>query len=145
MPHCPKCKREITDENTYCPDCGTRLVMSLPVESSSNDDSVDAILLLKANNSLQAELLASALEEEGIPFLAKGLGIVDGLGGVGGGDVMSGAFSSPRAVEIWVNPRDLDRAKELMAAQSGSELGEDESVESSEENSDSGSNRPKKG
>jgi hypothetical protein len=129
MPYCPQCKREIDDDTVVCPECKTQLTMGSSVESSVDDDTADAVLLLKADSSLQAELLVAALDEEGIPYLAKGLGITDGLGGVGGGDVLSGAFSSPHAVEIWVNPSDLPRAKEVLVEQTGAELEEDETTE----------------
>lgn len=128
MPYCPDCEYEYESGTTVCPDCGARLIEGTmpPIE---HDDNVDAVLLLETDNVLQAEFLAGALEEQGIPYVARGLGVTDGLGGSAGMDVKQGAFSSPGPKRIWVNPTDYDHAKELLESLDGIELDEGEEMD----------------
>jgi hypothetical protein len=128
MSYCSQCKRDIDSDAANCPDCGMPLVMGLAAESSVDEDDVDAVLLLRAENKLHADLLVSALEDQDIPCLVKGLGITDGLGGAGSGAVPYGVFSSPRAIEIYVSDHDFDRAKEVMDSLQGSELAENDEL-----------------
>ncbi len=128
MPYCPQCKLDIDRDVANCPGCGMPLGMGPLTESSVDEDEADAILLLRAENKLHADLLVSALEDQDIPCLVKGLGITDGLGGAGSGDVPYGVFSSPRAIEIYVSDHDFDRAKEVMDSLQGSELAENDEL-----------------
>ena len=133
MPYCPECKYEYESGTKICPDCGAPLVEgSLPEEEVNPDDDVDAVLLLETENTLRAEFLVGALEQEGIPYVARGLGLTDSLGGAVGGDVSHGAFSSPRPASVRVNPRDYDRAKALLDSLEGEELEEGESTDEGE-------------
>ena len=133
MPYCPECLMEYNEGVTMCSDCGSKLLPGSPPSPIANpDDDVDAVLLLKADNRLQAEFLMSALTEEGIPFVAKGMGIIDGLGGAGGDSALHGAFSSQRAVEIYVNAGDFERAKEILDSLGGSELVEGQELDDNE-------------
>lgn len=129
MPYCPKCLMEYTEESEVCPDCQVRVLPGLPPEKTDNpDDEVNAVSLLKAESVMQAKFLAAALDDAGIPYVARGLGIADSLGGSSGGSVAFGAYSSPRGAEIFVNPSDLAAAQQVLDSVSGSELPEDQDV-----------------
>jgi hypothetical protein len=131
MPYCPDCLIEYLESIEVCPDCGAKLLPGSPPEKTDNpDDEIDAVLLLKAECVMQAKFLAAALEDAGIPFVARGLGITDSLGGSAGGDVACGAYSSPGAPEVYVNPSDLAAAQKVLDSVSGSELPEDQDIDS---------------
>ena len=66
------------------------------------DDKIDAVLLLKAETVMQAMFVAAALDDAGIPYVARGLGITDSLGGSAGGNVPFGAQSSPRSARKYM-------------------------------------------
>ncbi len=140
MPYCPDCLMEYRDGVDICSDCGAKLVPgSLPKSVENPDDQIDAVLLLKADSVMQAKFLADALDAAGIPYVARGLGITDSLGGSVGGDVAFGVYSSPRGPEIFVNPNDLAAARELLESIRGSELTEDQDTGDDSGNSSSDS------
>jgi hypothetical protein len=129
---------EYIEGNEVCPDCEVRLLPGPPPEKTDNpDDEVDAVLLLKADSVMQAKFLAAALEDAGIPYVARGLGITDSIGGSAGGDVAFGAYSSHRDPEIYVNPSDLAAAQKVLDSVSGSELPEGQDIDSDSESSSS--------
>jgi hypothetical protein len=124
---------EYNEGTEVCHDCDTKLLPGVPPvleEQANPDDEIDAVLLLKADSVMQAKFLAEALDEAGIPYIAKGLGITDSLGGSVGGDVACGAYSSPSAPEVYVNPSDLAAAQEVLESVSGSELSEGQDIDS---------------
>jgi hypothetical protein len=129
MPYCPECLTEYVEGSEVCSDCRVRLLPGLPPEKTDNpDDKVDAVLLLKAENVMQAKFLASALDDADIPYVARGLGITDSIGGSAGGDVAFGAYSSPGDPEIYVNPSDLEAAQKILESVRGGELSEGQDV-----------------
>jgi hypothetical protein len=131
MPYCPECLTEYLEGSEVCSDCQVRLLPGLPPEKTDNpDDQIDSVSLLKAESVMQAKFLVAALEDAGIPYVARGLGITDSLGGSAGGDVAFGAYSSPRGPEVYVNPSDLAAAQKVLDSISGSELSEGQDTDS---------------
>jgi hypothetical protein len=131
MPYCPDCLMEYLDSIDVCPDCGAKLLPGLPPEKTDNpDDEIDAVLLLKAENVMQAKFLAAALDDADIPYVARGIGITDSIGGSAGGDVAFGAYSSHSDPEIYVNPSDLAAAQKVLDSVSGSESSDDQDIDS---------------
>jgi len=82
-------------------------------------DESENVLLLKTGNYMLAQFLIGALDEEEIPYLAKGLGSDDRIGT---GAITHRGFSPPGLAEIFVNPDDYDRAKELLDSLEGEDL-----------------------
>ncbi|MCK4857117.1 MAG: DUF2007 domain-containing protein [candidate division Zixibacteria bacterium] len=115
MPFCPKCKYEYKIGVARCPDCGSDLVEKLAEEpAKATDNDVRAVLLLKTDDRIYAQLMASVLEEAEIPFWSKRL---DGGFGYGvSGAITHLSYDSTGAAEIYVHPDDLTRAQELMDA-----------------------------
>ena len=131
MPYCPECLMQYVEGSEDCPDCQAKLLPGSPPERTDNpDDEIDAVLLLKADNVMQAKFLASALDDADIPYIARGLGITDSIGGSAGGDVAFGAYSSPGDPEIYVNPSDLAAAQKVLDSVSGSEIPEGQDIDS---------------
>ena len=97
------------------------------------DNNVDAVLLLRTENYMTAQFLAGALEEAEIPFVAKRLGLADRLGDSTTGAITHVVYSPPGAAEIYVNPADYARAKEVLDSLEGSELEENEEIDDTEE------------
>ncbi|TFH54709.1 MAG: hypothetical protein E4G91_11140 [Candidatus Zixiibacteriota bacterium] len=142
MPYCPECLMEYIEGSEVCHDCQVRLLPGPPPEKTDKpdnpDDKVDAVLLLKGESVMQAKFLASALDDAKIPYVARGIGITDSLGGSAGGDVAFGAYSSPRGAEIYVNPSDLAAAQKVLDSISGNELSEGQDIDSDSGSSSSG-------
>lgn len=82
-------------------------------------DDVENVLLLKTGNYMLAQFLTGALDEEEIPYLAKGLG---GNDRVGAGAITHRGFNPPGLAEIFVSSDDYDRAKELLDSLEGEDL-----------------------
>lgn len=81
-------------------------------ESVEHNDDQDSVLLHKTNNYLQAQLIVSALEEANIPSLAKRLG--PKLGSMQQGGFSHSLMDGAKPAEIWINPADLDKAKDIL-------------------------------
>lgn len=121
MPYCPKCKSEHEAGVSHCPTCGIRLVDALENHSRRGlDDDVDSVLLLKTIDYLKAHLLAGALEDAGIRFWAKRLGMGGRLGSSGTASIDHVVYDGPKEAEIYVLPRDLEKAQDILRG-----LGED--------------------
>jgi len=122
---------EYIEGSEVCSDCQVRLLPGPPPEKMDNpDDKIDAVLLLKADSVMQAMFVAAALDDAGIPYVARGLGITDSIGGSAGGNVAFGAQSSSHASDIYVNPGDLAAAQKVLDSVSGSELPEGQDIDS---------------
>jgi hypothetical protein len=121
---------EYIEGSEICPDCQTRLLPGPPPEETDNpDDKIDSVLLVKPETVMQAMFVAAALDDAGIPYVARGLGITDSIGGSAGGNVPFGAQSSPRGPDIYVNPSDLAAAQKVLDSVSGSELPEGQDID----------------
>ncbi len=115
MPFCPVCKYEYKPGVEVCPDCGAKLVAELkPERESGADDDVKSVLLLKTDNYLKAELVTGALDEAGISYWAKRLGMGGRLGGMTTGAISHDILDAPKPAEIYVLPDDLAEAKEIV-------------------------------
>lgn len=108
----------------------SELAKEINENTRSDEDDVESVLLVKAESVMQAKFLAAALDNAGIPYVARGLGITDSLGGSAGGDVAFGVYSSPRGPEVYVNPSDLKAAIEVLDSIRGSELSDDQDIDS---------------
>jgi hypothetical protein len=122
---------EYIEGSEVCSDCQVKLLPGPPPERTDNpDDEVDAVLLLQGESVMEAKFLAAALEDAGIPYVARGLGITDALGGSVVGGVAFGAYSSPGGPEIYVNPSDLAAAQKVLDSIRGSEPPDDQDIDS---------------
>ena len=81
-------------------------------KSVEHNEDQDSVLLHKTDNYLQAQLIVSALEEANIPCLAKRLG--SKLGSMQQGGFSHSLMDGAKPAEIWVNPDDLDKAKDIL-------------------------------
>jgi hypothetical protein len=108
---CPSCGAGYTARVVRCNDCDEDLVPRSRIEyellqkETGGDDIGATVPLCQVENRLKAGLLESALEEAGIRFFVKELGIQPGLLNRG----LAGRF------EFVVAEQDLDRAKATVA------------------------------
>jgi hypothetical protein len=93
--------------------------MEVSVTEEHELDDVDNVLVLKTGNYMLAQFLIGALDEEEIPYLAKGLG---GEDRIGAGAITHRGFNPPGLAEIYVSPEDFDRAKELLDSLEGEDF-----------------------
>jgi hypothetical protein len=104
---CPSCGAGYTARVIRCTDCNEELVPRSRVEyevlqkQTGQDDIGATVPLCQVENRLKAALLESGLEEAGIRFFVKELGIQPGLLNRG----LAGRF------EFVVAEQDLERAK----------------------------------
>nr|MBN2276107.1 hypothetical protein [candidate division Zixibacteria bacterium] len=81
MPFCPRCRYEYREGIIKCPDCGEKLVDSLPVESKSDSDYendlddypdyYEWIPLASLSSQYYAEMFIETLRAKGIPAVLK--------------------------------------------------------------------------
>lgn len=115
MPFCPNCRYEYSKDIDECPDCGAALVDKLHDDRPDGaDDDVRSVLLLKTDDYLKAQLVAGALEESGIRYWAKRLGLSGRLGTAVTGAIMHDVLDAPKPAEIYVLPDNLAEAQEIM-------------------------------
>jgi hypothetical protein len=104
--------------------------MEVGVTEEHELDDVDNVLLLKTGNYMLAQFLTGALDEEEIPYLAKGLG---GGDRISGGAITHRGYNPPGLAEIYVNQEDFDRARELLDSLEGEDFedfdGEDDDTD----------------
>jgi hypothetical protein len=117
MPYCPKCNAKYEPGSDHCPVCGGRLEDAPQGRKrKGSSDDVDSVLLLKTVDYLKAHLLAGALENAGIGFWAKRLGMGGRLGSSGTASIDHVVYDGPKPAEIYVLPHDLDKARDILAA-----------------------------
>jgi hypothetical protein len=114
MPFCPNCRYEYKPEVWECPDCGARLVATLPPEGFADDTEEESaqnknlVPLRDLPSGVHAQMLQEALENEGIHSIVKqnpqdiALGFAGVFQGLAGG-----------GVTVWVSETDLQRASEI--------------------------------
>jgi hypothetical protein len=106
---CPTCGAGYTAKASRCRDCDEELVPrswieAKVLEESMKGDSGPTVPLCRVNDRLKAGILESALEEAGIEFYAKEIGVRHGLMDRG----LAGRL------EFYVLRNDLERAKTLL-------------------------------
>lgn len=69
MPFCPSCEYEYEAGVTECPDCGVKLVDTLPAEEEVED--IDWVQLARINSANTAEMVKEALENAEIPVVMR--------------------------------------------------------------------------
>jgi len=113
MPWCPKCRFEYVPQLHACPECKVKLVAELPERPAAEElaygegEGFEQVLLCTVVGEIQAALISNALREAGTPSRQQvrtdpPLGVVYGL-----------AAPMTANYDIWVNRRDLARAREV--------------------------------
>ena len=105
MPFCPKCKYEYKLGIEACPDCGEKLVDSLPGEEWEFGEEVELALLHSTSNLIYVDFLKQALKDNGIPCLLKR----EGPSIYGSGTVPNPFFDT----KIYVPKDKLEEAKRI--------------------------------
>ena len=122
---CPVCESEYEAGITQCPDDGSTLVKRLTSETSAHDPSQAKFgPLYHVGSPAEAEMVNDILTQNGIRSVVKS----------GGADTLSPLLSATsEGAILFVDERDLDRAKEIYASFFGEDttpltggLGEDE-------------------
>ncbi len=119
MPWCPKCRFEYVPQLHACPECKVKLVAELPEEPAAEEPAYgegkgfEPILLCTVLGEIHSELVGNALAEAGIPSRKQErtdppVGVVYGV-----------AAPMAASYEVWVNQRDLERAREVYQAFEG--------------------------
>lgn len=110
MPFCPQCKNEFVEGTTICEDCGVSLVAELPEGGGRPSDVEKLIEVWRTQGEVDAQIVRSLLESNGIPSMLSGESLrlthgftVDGLA----------------LVKILVRPRDARRACDIIEAIEG--------------------------
>ena len=85
MPFCPKCKYEYRPEISECPDCGERLVASLPLEPEVADDpQYDWTPIARITSPQYGSMILEVLRNKEIPaILSDSSGHFSKIGAVG--------------------------------------------------------------
>ncbi|MEW6733745.1 MAG: DUF2007 domain-containing protein [Acidobacteriota bacterium] len=123
MPFCPECLGEFKAGITRCEDCNRELVERLTPENTVHDMSATAMVVLRTfANTTEAEMVQEVLEQNGVRVLLQG-------------EVASGTLfpTTATAVNLLVDERDLDRARELVDAYFEAEIVEGETAEGIEQ------------
>lgn len=102
---CPYCKKEIKNENTVCPDCGSNLVVSLSGDSFRLE-AMKPVLLISVVNNYDAGIILNLLENNSIPCFKKDKFV--------GGYMNLLMGYSVYGQDIYVDEEDYDRAVELI-------------------------------
>ncbi len=88
MPICPKCKYEYRPGTTVCPDCGEKLVESLPPKMVAQSPDDSWVSVCRVGSVVKSEMAKGALDSNNIPSIVmsssfsahgKGLDYVSGL------------------------------------------------------------------
>lgn len=108
MPFCPSCESEYIEGTLRCEDCEVELVEELPDTDEQErvvEDDVEFVHLRAYSTSIQAEMVAEALENAGIPTMVRSnemFGSGTGLGTI-----------APPRVEIMVPDDRISEAEEI--------------------------------
>ena len=105
MPFCPKCKYEYKPTVEVCPDCGEKLIDSLPKEEMEFGEEIELALLHTTSNLIYVDFLKQALKDNDIPCLLKR----EGPTIYGSGTVPNPFF----ATKIYVPKNKLQEAKSI--------------------------------
>jgi len=81
MPFCPECKYEYRVTTKTCPECKVDLVDQLEEMPTSSEDYAEVYMV---SNRMEADVVASILEEAGVAFLIRDLRMFPVLPDLGG-------------------------------------------------------------
>lgn len=103
---CPVCLYEYNEGVAACPDCGEKLVESLP-EEPEGDVNLETAELCEVENDLDAQRLTSMLSEQGIySFVRSNM--------LASSSLVLFAFKHRKMGTLIVNKEDLEAAKEVL-------------------------------
>lgn len=108
--HCPACNTKIEAGATTCPECRLELSAKDLIVPDMKKESDDLISLFKLNDSIEAQLLKTLLEDDGIPCMVSEGGMTSFFGASTGG-----GFSFTR-IKVMVP---ASRAKDAIKALAG--------------------------
>jgi hypothetical protein len=123
MAWCPVCKTEYREGFEVCSDCNSKLVKELEVADKNTDYDHEAYLIT-VNDEIEADVLESLLNSNGIPVLRKYR--------EAGGYLSIYMGNSTSGIDIYVPSKLHSIAKELIDKGNEADLGED-SIQSEEE------------
>jgi predicted amidophosphoribosyltransferase len=110
MPYCPQCKNEFIEGTTVCEDCGLSLVAELYRGTPKPEDVVELVEVWRTQGEVEAQLIKSLLEGNGIESMLSGESLrlthgftVDGLA----------------LVKILVRPGDARRSCDIISSREG--------------------------
>ena len=112
MPFCPKCRVEYVDGVESCDDCGVALVAALPQALEGSGREKDLVEVWRTQGEVEAQLIASLLESEGVKsmFSGESLRLTHGL-----------TVDGLALVKILVRSEDTKLACDVIAATEGVE------------------------
>lgn len=116
--YCPSCKYEYKDGVVKCPECGKKLVASVPTEDIP--DYYDMVTVYTTSDQAKILIAKSLLEDADIRFYASGDGIMDlfSAGRLGFNPVVG-------AVDFKVRVEDEEDSKEILSGLIEDDLDDD--------------------
>ena len=81
MPFCPECKYEYRATTKTCPECKADLVDQLDEMPTSSEDYAEVYMV---SNRMEADVIRSILEENGVDYLVRDLRVFPVLPDLGG-------------------------------------------------------------
>jgi hypothetical protein len=107
MPFCPNCSYEYLPEIKACPECGSDLVVQLPLLAEAPED-VEWVPLRPLPGMVYAKMVMEVLDQRNIP------NYVQSLFGSGAFGVVSGVNFIGADARIWVPENFLQEASEIL-------------------------------
>ncbi|MFH1515971.1 MAG: DUF2007 domain-containing protein [bacterium] len=113
---CPACGAAIDADATACPECRLELSAKNAIVPDITRESDELISLFKLNDSMEAQLIKTLLEDDGIPCMVSEGGITSFFGASTGGE-----FSFTRVKVMVPASRAKDAIKSLAGHKKWSE------------------------